>query len=107
MNSTFKTRFLTNTDDSGRFIVVSQRTGRSYYVEPIITSHTPKWGSVDPATGDFMHKKGDGKYVGGISADQSLITKENGFSEDKIHMLGIGVSPHHAIDILDSKYPSK
>jgi len=86
---------------------VSQRTGRTYYVEPIETAHTPKWGSVDPATGELMHKKGDGKFRGGISPNESLITPENGFKEDKIHMLEAGVSPFHAIDVLDAKYPDK
>lgn len=103
MTANLRSRFLTNTDDTGRFIVYSQRTGKSYYVEPIITEHTPKWGSIDPATGDLMHKKGDGKYKGGISDAESLITTENGF--DKIHMLDRGVSPHHAIEVLDAKYP--
>ena len=107
MDSNCRTKFLTNTDDSGRFIVVSQRTGRTYYVEPIVTAHTPEWGSVDPATGELMHKKGDGKYRGGISPQESLITPENGFTEDKIHMLDVGVSPHHAIEVLDAKYPDK
>lgn len=99
----FKTKFLTNTDDTGRFIVYSQRTGKTYYVEPIVTKHTPEWGSVDPATGNLMHKKGDGKYRGGISPNESMITPENGFT--KIHMLDIGTSPHNAIDVLDAKYP--
>lgn len=105
MNSDFTKRFLTNTDDTGRFIVVSQRTGKRYFVEPIITSKTPSWGSVDPATGNLMHKKGDGKYLGGVSAKESLITPENGFS--KIHTLDVGCSPHHAIDVLDAQYPDK
>lgn len=107
MNSEFRTKFLTNTDDTGRFIVVSQRTGRRYFVEPIETAHTPKWGSVDPATGEFMHKKGDGKYRGGISPSESLITPENGFDPSKIHLLDRGVSPLLAIDALDAKYPDR
>ena len=102
-----RSKFLTNTDDTGRFIVFSPRTGRSYYVEPIETAHTPKWGSIDPATGNLMHKKGDGKFKGGIRPDESLITVENGFDEDKIHMLERGTSPLHAIDVLDAKYPDK
>jgi len=105
MDDTFKTKFLTNTDDTGRFIVHSPRTGRTYYVEPIETAHTPKWGSVDPATGQLMHKKGDGKFRGGISPSASLITKENGF--DKIHMLDRGTSPLLAIDHIDAQYPDK
>lgn len=100
-----RSKFLTNTDETGRFIVVSQRTGRSYFVEPIMGAHTPEWGSIDPATGKLMHKKGDGKYTGGIKAAESLITPENGF--EKIHLLDIGVSPLLAIDSLDAKYPDK
>ena len=104
MDANFRSRFLTKTDDTGRFIVYSQRTGRSYFVEPIETAHTPKWGSVDPATGNLMHKKGDGKYRGGISASESMITQENGFS--KIHELERGTSPLLAIDFIDAQYPS-
>ena len=107
MDTTFRTRFLINTDDTGRFIVISKRTGRTYFVEPIETAHTPKWGSIDPATGELMHKKGDGKYRGGISPAESLITPENGFDADKIHLLDRGTSPHLAIDFLDAKYPDK
>lgn len=103
----FRKRFLTNTDDTGRFIVYSQRTGRTYFVEPIETEHTPKWGSIDPATGTLMHKKGDGKYRGGISPYESLITPENGFNPDKITLLDRGTSPHLAIDAIDAKYPDK
>jgi hypothetical protein len=107
MDATLRSRFLTNTDDTGRFIVYSPRTGRSYFVEPIEGAHTPKWGSIDPATGNLMHKKGDGKYKGGIRADESLITVENGFAPDKITMLDVGVSPLNAIDVMDAKYPDK
>ena len=106
MNANLHSRFLNKTDDTGRFIVYSTRTGRSYFGEPIVTEHTPKWGSIDPATGNLMHKKGDGKYKGGIEPSESLITVENGFEADKIHMLDRGTSPHHAIDVLDAKYPS-
>jgi hypothetical protein len=106
-SSEFRSKFLTNTDDTGRFIVVSQRTGKTYYVEPIMGAHTPEWGSIDPATGNLMHKKGDGKYKGGIKASESLITVENGFQPDKIHLLDIGTSPTLAIEFLDSKYPDK
>ncbi len=105
MNANLRTQFLTNTDETGRFIIYSERTGRTYYVEPIMNGHTPEWGSIDPASGKLMHKKGDGKYKGAIEKDQSLITKENGF--EKIHMLDKGTSPHHAVDVLDAKYPDK
>src|ERR1035437_3490476 len=106
MDATLRSRFLTNTDETGRFIVFSSRTGRSYFVEPIITEQTPKWGSIDPATGNLMHKKGDGKYTGGIKPAESMITVENGFASDKITMLDRGTSPHNAIDVIDARYPT-
>lgn len=105
MNEAILNKFLTSTDDTGRFIVYSSRTGRRYFVEPIVTSHTPKFGSIDPATGNLMHKKGDGKHKGGISAKESLITTENGFKN--IRMLDKGVSPHLAIDVIDAQYPDR
>lgn len=105
INDTIMKKFLTNTDDTGRFIVVSKRTGKKYFVEPIETAHTPKWGSIDPATGELMHKKGDGKYRGGISERESLITPDNGFKN--IITLDIGVSPLAYIDMIDAKYPDK
>jgi hypothetical protein len=106
MDTNLRKRFLTNTDETGRFIVYSQRTGKTYFVEPIVTEKTPAWGSIDPATGNLMHKKGDGKYTGGIKPADSLITVDNGFDADKITMLDRGTSPHHAIDVLDAKYPT-
>lgn len=105
MSNDIRSKFLTNTDETGRFIVYSPRTGRTYFVEPIEGAHTPKWGSIDPATGNLMHKKGDGKYKGGIRADESLITEENGFKN--IRLLDVGTSPHLAIDYIDSQYPDK
>lgn len=105
MRDDVRTKFLTNTDETGRFIVYSSRTGKSYAVEPIIGAHTPKWGSIDPATGKLMNKKGHDKYTGGIRADESLITEENGFKN--IQLLDIGTSPLNAIDVLDAKYPDK
>lgn len=99
-------KFLTNTDETGRFIVTSKRTGKKYFVEPIIPRNWEKrtWGSVDPATGDLMHKKGDGKFLGAVAAKDSLINEANGFKN--IITLDPGVSPFHAIDTIDAKYPS-
>lgn len=104
MNANVQEKFLTNTDETGRFIVTSQRTGRSYYVEAIAGKHTPNWGDMDPASKKLTGSYGD-KYKGAVSASESLITSENGFS--KIHELGIGVSPLHAIDVIDAAYPDK
>lgn len=105
MDPAIRTKFLTNTDETGRFIYHSMRTGKTYYVEPILGAHTPEWGSIDPATGKLMHKKGDGKFTGAIKAKDSLITEENGFKN--IQMLDVGVSPFHALEVLDAKYPDK
>ena len=102
------TQFLTNTDASGRFIVKSQRTGRTYYVEPVGDPRIA-WGSVDPSNtqpgAKLMHKKGDGKHRGSVDERDSLVKLENGF--DKVHLLEPGTSPLHAIEVFDAQYPSK
>lgn len=97
-------KFFTNTDETGRSVVFSARTGKTYAIEPIGNVKT-EWGSIDPATGNLMNKKGHDKYRGSIDAKDSLITEENGFKN--IAVLDAGTSPYHAIDILDSKYPDK
>jgi len=93
---------MTNRDETGRFIVKSVRTGKTYYVEPIGSTRSTGWGSYNPSTGNIEHKKGYDKYSGAISENESLITKENGF--ENIVYSGIGVSPNSVIDELDSKY---
>ena len=105
IDSTLQTKFLTSTDDTGRFLVHSKRTGCTYYVEPIITEHTPKWGSIDPASGKLVNKPGAGKYRGGVSESESMITAENGFQN--IRVLDRGTSPLNAIDVLDAAKPDK
>lgn len=106
-NSFLLRKFLTHTDESGRFIVCSKRTGRKYFVEPIGDPHR-EWGSIDPSDsgqrGKLMHKKGDGKYRGSIDEKDSMITVENGFT--KITMLEPGTSPLAYIDNIDAEYPS-
>ena len=93
---------MTNRDETGRFIVKSFRTGKTYYVEPIGNTRPADWGSYNPSTGNIEHKKGYDKYSGAISENESLITKENGF--ENIVYSGIGVSPYSIIDEMDSKY---
>ncbi len=45
----FTKRFLTDRDETGRFIVKSYRTGKSYFVEVIDESGRPaSWGSYNP-----------------------------------------------------------
>lgn len=58
-----KKRFLTNTDETGRFIVKSLTTGKTYYVEPIGNGHPADWGDINPAT-----KKIEGTMVRNILA---------------------------------------
>lgn len=107
MNKEVRQKFFTNTDDTGRFMVHSARTGKTYAVEPMGDPRV-EWGSVDPALGlggKLMHKKGDGKYRGSIDKEDSLITEENGCTNIKV--LEPGMSPHAYIDWLDSQYPDK
>lgn len=74
-------RFLVNSSETGRFIVKSLITNRSYYIEPIGDNRS-NWGDVNPATGKLEGNYG-GKYKGSISEGESLITEENGFSKIK------------------------
>ena len=96
-----KKRFLTNTDETGRFIVKSLVTGRTYYVEPIGSGHPADWGDVDPATKKMTGSYGE-KYSGCISEKESLITPENGFKI--IETLEAGVSPLSVIYQRDEEY---
>lgn len=43
MKPEFRTQFLTNTDDTGRFIVSSKRTGKTYACEPIDNRSKTDW----------------------------------------------------------------
>ena len=102
MDAEFNKKFVTNRDETGRFIVKSFRTGKTYYVEPIGNTRSADWGSYNPSTGNIEHKKGYDKYSGAISENKSLITPENGF--DNITYTKIGESPFSKIEEMDSKY---
>ena len=102
--SEFKSRFLTNRDSTGRFIVTSFRTGKSYCVEPIGPDRAADWGDVNPTTKETEGSYGE-KYRGSIDESDSLITKENGF--ENIKYSGIGGSPMSIIEEMDLKYPDK
>lgn len=99
-------RFLENRDETGKYIVYSIRTGRSYYVEPIGDGRGGDWGSENPATKQIEHKKGDGKYTGSVTEKDSFLV-ENNKEFQKIHVLGTGVSVGSAIDEIDANYPNK
>lgn len=106
MDQNFEQKFLTNRDETGRFIVTSARTGRRYFVEAIGDPHR-EWGSVTPGdnSAKLATKKGWKKYRGSVDEEDSLISEANGFS--KVHDLEPGVSPMAYIDILDEAYPDK
>ena len=79
----------------------SIRTGKRYYIEAIGNGRSD-WGDVDPVTKQTTGNYGD-KYTGSIKESESVITKENGFS----NIISIdGGSPYSIIDELDKKYPS-
>lgn len=101
MDDNIKKRFLSNTDETGRFIVKSLKTGKEYFVECIGTEHSSGWGDVDPATKKHTGSYGQ-KYTGCINEKESLITKENGFKN--IQLLGEGVSPMSEIYKRDLEY---
>lgn len=96
-----KKRFLTNTDETGRFIVKSLTTGKTYYVEPIGNGHPADWGDINPATKKIEGDYGQ-KYTGCVSEKDSLITEENGFH--LIETLGPGISPISVIYQRDLLY---
>ena len=107
MKDTIRKDFLTNTDDTGRFLITSSRTGKTYAIEPIDNRNKTdwtQWGSIDPATGNMMNKPGFRKYHGAVREEDSLITEDNGFKN--IKLLEPGVSPLAAVYAIDDKYPS-
>jgi len=93
-------RFLVNTENTGRFIVISIRTGRKYFVEAIGDPHI-QWGSVDVSTGNMNTKKGWKRFRGSIDEEDSMINDKD-FKE--VHQLSAGTSPLKYIDTLDEKY---
>ena len=94
-------KFLYNRDETGRFIVKSQKTGKTYYVEPIDGDERTVWGDYNPVTKDF-ETSSYGKYKGSVKPSESMITEENGF--EKIHELGPGVSPLDYIEKLEENF---
>ena len=79
--------FLVNRDETGNLIVnMNDGSGQSYMVEFIEPKGGVRtdWGSYNPSTGNIENKKGAGKYTGGIKAEDSVLTEENGFPDAKI-----------------------
>ncbi len=101
MNDTILKRFLTNTEESGRMIVKSLVTGKTYFVEPIANKKSEVWGDINPATKKIEGSYGE-KYKGAINEKESLITKDNGFVN--IATLEEGQSPMSEIERRDKEY---
>lgn len=100
----FMDRFLANRDQTGRYVIISNRTGRRYLIEPIDDRPDHQiWGDVDPATKKITGSYGD-KHRGSIRSEESMITEENGVSN--VTYLDPGESPESYIERVDSKYPS-
>lgn len=96
-----KSRFLRDSDNTGRFIVRSKVTGKKYFVEVIGNTHSADWGDLDPATKKMTGSYGE-RYEGCVPEKESLITEENGF--EKITTLPPGVSPFDEIEKRDKAY---
>lgn len=105
MKNDFWNRFFKDSDHTGRFMIVSNRTGVKYFVEPIEGRNRPaSWGDLDTTIGTVTGNYGQ-KYKGSIKPEESLITPENGFKD--VVTLEIGSSPEGYIDWKDSQYPTK
>ena len=99
--------FLTDRDETGRLIVkMLDGTNKQYYVEFIEPKGGVRtnWGSSNPSTGNIENKKGAGKYNGGVSIEDSLITVENGFSEESANTIYEGASFQSSITEIHEKW---
>ena len=96
-----KRNFLVNRDETGREVVYYPETGKRYYVEYIEPrGWRTSWGDVDPATKTLQTGSYGDKYTGSIKADESVITKENGF-ESIVEGYG---SPYYTINQMHEKW---
>lgn len=78
-------------EDTGRFLVIDEKTGRKFLVEPIGNPRTDFGDSI----------KNENQAKGSIKESESIITEENGFKN--IITLDKGVSPINYIEnILNS-----
>ena len=92
--------FLVNREETGREVVFYPETGKKYYIEYIEPrSWRTSWGDIDPASKTVTGSYGD-KYRGAIKAEESVITKENGFEE----IVEGGGSPYHTINQMHDKW---
>jgi hypothetical protein len=92
--------FLINSEDTGRFVVKSLKTGKFYFVEPIDDGERLDWGDINPATKKIEGKYGS-KYKGAVTEKESFITTENGF--ENITTIPPGYSPLEYIENLEKQ----
>lgn len=97
-------KFLIDSEETGRFIVKSLTTGKTYFVEPIGNKHPSDWGDLNPATGKIEGSYGK-KYTGCVTEKESIIASDNGFTN--IVNLGVGVSPICEIEKIDRQYEKR
>ena len=86
-------KFLVNSDETGRFIVKSLKTGKKYYVEPLDSGEKIEWGDINPATKKLEGDYGS-KHKGSIKESESLITEENGFTNIKVLPPGYSITDY-------------
>jgi len=98
MSPDFIKQFLIDSDHTGRHLVTSFKSGKTYCVEPVGIGRSD-WGDINPATKKVTGNYG-GKYQGSVDEKDSMITKENGFKE--IHC--VQGSPYSKIEELDRLY---
>ncbi len=99
MIDTFWERFFSESSSTGRHIVKSYKTGKTYAIEAIGNPRT-NFGDINTSTKEVEKSYGD-KYKGSINKEESLITRENGFTN--IVETVIGESPYSVIDKLDKQ----
>lgn len=101
----FRKQFLVNRDETGREIVTYWETGKSYFIEYVEprSMKDREWGDINPATKKLEVGTYGKKNRGGIKAEESMITKENGF--DNI-IEGMG-SPYATIEFMHNKWKAE
>lgn len=65
-------------EDTGRYYIVDEATGRKFCVEPVGNPRT-EFGDINPSTGKVEGSYGQ-KYRGSIDEKDSVITEDNGFT---------------------------
>lgn len=86
-------------ENTGRYYVKDTESGRTFCVEPIDNSVGKQqlWGDVNPATKKLEGNYGE-KFRGSIPETESVITKENGFTD-----IGYAKNPNDYIEQLLKK----